>query len=69
MAPDPPAAPTQIGQEARGVIGQTVIGATVIYGSVTIIQGQAGQPEPAAATASETPSADEPNPYQGLPRT
>ena len=78
MAPDPPAAPTQIGQEARGVIGQTVIGATVIYGSVTIIQGQAGQrvpsaqqvasgqPEPGSRPEGDAPAADEPNPYQGL---
>jgi len=39
MEREPPATSTQIGQDARGVIGQTVIGATVIYGSVTIIQG------------------------------
>ena len=56
MAPDPPAAPTQIGQEALGVIGQTVIGATVIYGpvnygSVTIIQGQAVSSAPSDLSA------------------
>ena len=39
MEREPPATSTQIGQDASGVIGQTVIGATVIYGSVTIIQG------------------------------
>ena len=72
MEPDPPAAPTQIGQEARGVIGQWVIGATVIYGPVTFIQGQAGQPvplgppEPGSRPDGPAPLADEPNPYQGL---
>jgi len=82
MAPDPPAAPTQIGQEARGVIGQTVIGATVIngsviygpvyYGPVSFIQGQAGepvpsgQPEPGSRPDGASPAADAPNPYQGL---
>lgn len=44
MESDPTADPSQIGREARGVIGQTVIGASVIYGpiygSVTILQGQ-----------------------------
>ncbi|MFM9104606.1 MAG: ATP-binding protein, partial [Cyanobium sp.] len=50
MAPEPPASSTQIGQDARGVIGQTVIGATVIYGSVTIIQGS---PAPANNAATQ----------------
>ncbi|MFO0017360.1 MAG: AAA family ATPase, partial [Synechococcaceae cyanobacterium] len=75
MEPEIPAGSTQIGQDARGVIGQTVIGATVIYGSVTIIQGsQAGASEGAASPAAKddtTPSAlspaeQGPNPYQGL---
>ena len=52
MAPEIPASSTQIGQDARGVIGQSVIGATVIYGSVTIIQGL-----PASATEAATGSA------------
>lgn len=78
MEPKIPANSTQIGQDARGVIGQTVIGTTVIYGSVTIIQGsQAPSSEDTAAPAARvgataaTPSAtnpakESPNPYQGL---
>jgi len=50
MEPEIPASSTQIGQDASGVIGQTVIGATVIYGSVTIIQGT---PAPANNAATQ----------------
>jgi hypothetical protein len=75
MEPEISARSTQIGQDARGVNGQTVIGATVIYGSVTIIQGsQAAASEravsPAATddttTAAPTSAKEGPNPYQGL---
>jgi hypothetical protein len=78
MEPEIPAGSTLIGQDARGVIGQMVIGATVFngsVGSVTFIQGsQAGASEGAAspaATDDTTPSAfspaeEGPNPYQGL---
>ncbi|MFN6338612.1 MAG: ATP-binding protein, partial [Cyanobacteriota bacterium] len=75
MEPEIPARSTQIGQDARGVIGQTVIGATVIYGSVTIIQGsQAAASEravsPAATddttTAAPTSAKEGLNPYQDL---
>jgi WD40 repeat protein len=75
MEPEIPASSTQIGQDARGVIGQTVVGATVIYGSVTIIQGsQASASEhtasPAATddttTSAPTPAEEGHNPYQGL---
>jgi hypothetical protein len=56
MEPEIPARSAQIGQDARGVIGKTVIGATVIYGSVgsvTIIQGSlAGASERAALPGS-----------------
>ena len=75
MEPEIPASSTQIGQDARGVIGQTVVGATVIYGLVTIIQGsQASASEhtasPAATdvttTSAPTPAEESHNPYQGL---
>jgi hypothetical protein len=75
MEPAIPARSTQIGQDARGVIGQTVIGATVIYGSVTIIQGSQAAAShravsPAATddttTAAPTSAEQGPNPYQGL---
>jgi hypothetical protein len=71
MAQKPPATPIQIGQEAKGVIGQTVIGATVIYGSVTIIQGQQlpasdVSAAPSAAASAPTPAEEGRNPYQGL---
>ncbi len=52
------------------MIGQTVIGATVIYGSVTIIQGsQASASERAvspAFTEDTTSGKEGSNPYQGL---
>ena len=75
MAPEIPANSTQIGQDACGVIGQTVIGATVIYGSLTIIQwSQAPASEQSAshdssvgtAASALTPAEEGPNPYQGL---
>ena len=78
MEPEIPAGSTQIGQDARGAIGQTVIGATVFngsVGSVTIIEGsQAGASEAAASPAATddttpsapTPAEEGPNPYQGL---
>jgi WD40 repeat protein len=66
MATEPAGAPTQIGQDGRGVIGQTVIGATVIYGSVTIIQGPKSQEEGQPPQSVPEAEDDGPNPYQGL---
>ena len=52
-----------IGQDAQGIIGKTVIGATIIYGSVTY---NTAPVKPDASIAQPQASVIGPNPYQGL---